>query len=141
MRHLRGGLACGFEFPTCLGTLWPVDGHLGVQAHMVHRALGMIAGAAVLALFVYLVLHPAASRAVRVLAGFAAVLTFTQVLLGIMTVLLSREMVTMTVHSTVGALTLAAVTSLYWLANPARPALEAKVAPAEVVAEQLSEAA
>jgi Cytochrome oxidase assembly protein len=35
--HTRGGLVCGFDFPLCLGKLWPANAHLGVQVHMIHR--------------------------------------------------------------------------------------------------------
>ncbi len=121
MRHLRGGLACGFDFPLCLGKVWPLDGHPGVQIHMVHRALGVGVGVGVLWLMVRLLRAPAASTATRVLASVAGVAVVAQIGLGIMTVLLSRELVTMTVHSSLGAALLATLVSLYWTACPVRP--------------------
>jgi cytochrome c oxidase assembly protein subunit 15 len=122
MRHLRGGLACGLEFPLCLGSLWPLDGHLGVHLHMVHRVLGVIVGVAVGWLCWRTWKEPRAGAGVRWLSTFSAFLVVVQIVLGILTVLWSRELVTMTVHSSVAAVLLAAVVSLYWLANP-RPRL------------------
>ena len=119
MRHLRGGLACGFEFPLCLGKLWPLDGHLGVQVHMVHRALGLGVGVAVLWLAVFLWRQREASKATLLIATLCAVGVVAQIGLGILTVLLSRELVTMTVHSTVGAALLGGLVSLYWVTHPA----------------------
>jgi heme A synthase len=116
MRHLRGGLACGMEFPTCLGTWWPLDGHTGVHLHMVHRVLGVIAGIAVVWLAVWI--WPRAGKWTRVIASAASGLVLLQVGLGILTVLWSRELVTMTVHSSVAALLLASLVSLYWMARP-----------------------
>src|SRR5262249_365311 len=57
MRHTRGGLACGFDFPLCLGRVWPLDGHLGIQAHMIHRAGGLAVAVAVMALAVWVARH------------------------------------------------------------------------------------
>lgn len=132
MRHLRGGLVCGFEWPSCLGTFWPLDGHVGVQLHLVHRWLGVLAGLAVLWLSVWL--WKRSSRPVhRWLSAALSVGVVLQVLLGIFTVLWSRELVTMSVHSSLAAALLAGLVSLYWLVFPAdvdeeRPQLEAKVA-------------
>jgi heme A synthase len=117
MRHLRGGMACGFDFPLCLGSVWPADGHLGVQVHMIHRVLGVIVGAVVIALFV-IMWRRGAQRALKISSAAAALLVLVQIGLGIMTVLLSRELITMTVHSTVGAALLGVVVSIFWIGRP-----------------------
>ncbi len=117
MRHLRGGLACGFDLPLCLGRVWPLDGHLGVHVHMAHRVLGVVVGAVVLALAVRLWVRPS-TRVLRWLGAATGAGVLLQIGLGVMTVLLSREIVTMTVHSTLGAALLAGVVSIFWLARP-----------------------
>jgi heme A synthase len=119
MRHLRGGLACGFDFPLCQGALWPLDGHLGIQVHMVHRALGIIVGLAVLWLgHVLFWRRPQLSLATRVAALVCALAVVAQVCLGVLTVWWSREMVTMAIHSSLGAALFAGLVSVYWLACP-----------------------
>ena len=35
---------CGFEFPWCLGTVWPLGAGMGVQIHMLHLAFGVLVG-------------------------------------------------------------------------------------------------
>ncbi|MFT3841448.1 MAG: COX15/CtaA family protein [Myxococcaceae bacterium] len=117
MRHLRAGLACGFDIPYCNGALWATEGGVPVQAHLVHRFLGVIAGLAVLWLAVKVLRSPART-AMKALAVVASVAVVLQVTLGILTVLRSRELYTMSVHSSLGMLLLAAMVSLYWLAAP-----------------------
>lgn len=121
MRHTRGGLACGFDVLLCLGELWPLEGHLGVQAHMVHRLGGVLVGVAVIWLAVGLWRAAVGHRALRWLAVGLGVAVVAQVVLGIATILLSRELVVMTVHSSLGAALLAGLVSAYWLASPSRP--------------------
>ena len=123
MRHQRAGLACGFDLPFCNGSLWPLDGGIGVQLHMVHRTLGVIAALAVLGLMLWLWRRPEASRAVTVVAGLAGFAVVLQVGLGVMTVLLSRELITINVHSSLGILLMSVLTSLFWLAAPAHAAV------------------
>lgn len=120
MRHTRGGLACGFDFPLCLGKLWPMDGHLGIQAHMIHRAGGLAVTIALLALAAWVVRN-VQQRALRILAITVAIAVIAQLGLGIATILASRELITMTVHSSLGAALLAALVSAYWLASPSSP--------------------
>lgn len=120
MRHTRGGLACGFDFPLCLGKLWPLDGHLATQAHMLHRAGGLAVAIAVLALAAWVV-RTVPRRSVQVLAISAGVSAIAQVALGIATIFLSRELITMTVHSSLGAALLAGLVSVYWAGSPSSP--------------------
>jgi heme A synthase len=136
MRHQRAGLACGFDIPFCNGSVWPLEGGVAVQLHMVHRALGVIAALAVLGLMLWLWSRPEASRAVKVVAGAAGLGVVLQVALGIMTVLLSRELITINVHSSLGILLMSVLTSLFWLSAPARVPVAAKaeeLAPAGAV--------
>ena len=120
MRHTVGGLACGFDFPLCLGQIWPIHGHLGIQAHMVHRTLGFIVGIAVWALAVRGWTLAKGHRAVRRLAVALAFAVVAQITLGILTILTSRDVLVMTIHSSLGAALLCGLVSLYWLAKPAR---------------------
>ena len=121
LRHTRAGLACGFDLPLCLGELWPLEGHLGVQFHMVHRVGGLLVGGAMLWLSVVLWRAAEGHKALRALAVALGVGVAVQVVLGIVTVLLSREMVVMTVHSAWGPALLAGLVAAYWLASPSRP--------------------
>ncbi len=116
MRHLRAGLACGFDLPLCQGTLWPLDGSTAVQVHMVHRLLGVLSALAVLALMVWIWRQPAASRKLKRVAGLAGLGVLAQVTLGVLTVLLSREIFTINVHSSLGIGLMSVVTWMYWLA-------------------------
>src|SRR5260370_11378819 len=65
MRHTRSGLACGFDFPQCLGKIWPLDVQWGVQVHMIHRAGGLLTRAAVRALAHALLAPRACSATLR----------------------------------------------------------------------------
>jgi heme A synthase len=134
MRHTRSGLACGFDFPLCLGQLWPLDAHLGVQLHMLHRAGGFVAAVAVIALAAAVLrTYPARGKlkvqsskskglaALRVVLLGAVVLVLAQIALGIATILNSRELITMTFHSSLGALLLADLVAAYWIACPSSP--------------------
>ena len=48
-----------------------------------------------------------------------------QVALGVATVWMSRELVTMTVHSGLGAALMASLVSLYWISEPSAAPVEA----------------
>ena len=118
MRHLRAGLACGFDLPLCNGTLWPLDGYVGVQVHMVHRLFGVLSALAVLGLMAWIWRRPEASRRLKIVAGVAGVGVLAQVTLGVLTVLLSREIFTINTHSSLGIGLMSVVTWMYWLAAP-----------------------
>ena len=129
MRHLRAGLACGFDLPLCQGTLWPLDGYVGIQVHMVHRLLGVLSALAVLALMVFIWRRPEASRTLKIVAGVAGLGVLAQVTLGVLTVLTSRELFTINTHSSLGIGLMSVVTWMYWLSVPATAAAPARVSP------------
>jgi heme A synthase len=118
MRHTRSGLVCGFEYPLCLGQLWPLEGHLGVQIHMVHRMLALLVGALVWVAAAK-VARASELPARRAWAWGLSVSVGAQVALGIATVVLSRDMAVMTLHSGLGAGLLALLVALYWTLSPA----------------------
>jgi heme A synthase len=118
MRHVRGGLACGFDFPLCLGQWWP-GGHFGVQIHMVHRTLGFIAAATVMGWA--LCCWRTGRRSLRLLGAALIFGAAAQVGLGIATVMLGRDMWAMTAHSSLGAAMWAALVSSYWMVKPVQP--------------------
>lgn len=120
MRHARAGLACGYDFPLCQGRLWPVGAHWGVQVHVLHRLGGVVVGIAVVALALWVWGHRPALRGLRFLSAAAAVIVLCQISLGIAVIFSSRELVTMTVHSSLGAALLANLVALYWVTNPSR---------------------
>ncbi len=121
MRHTRSGLACGFDFPQCLGKIWPLDVQWGVQVHMIHRAGGLLTAAAVIALAIVILRRRAGSRALRALVMLAVAAVLAQVALGVATILTSRDLITMTLHSSVGAALLASLVAAYWIACPSAP--------------------
>ncbi len=131
MRHLRAGLACGFDLPYCHGKIWPLDGFVGIQVHMVHRMLGVTVGLLVLALMVWIWRQPQAGRSLKVVAGVAGLGVVAQVTLGILTVLWSRELFTINTHSSLGIGLMSVMTWMYWLSVPAVVAAPARVAAVE----------
>ena len=118
MRHTRAGLACGFDFPRCLGQWWPADGYFGIQIHMLHRVTGALVGFAVVALSVWLWRAARGHRMLRALAASLTLAVLGQIALGIATILSSRGPVVMTMHSTLGAALLANLIAVHWLAFP-----------------------
>lgn len=125
MRHLRAGLACGFDLPFCHGEIWPLMPSVPVQVHMVHRALGVIAAAAVLALVVWLRRQANASPQLKRMALVAGAGVLLQVTLGVLTVLTSREIFTINTHSSLGIGLMSVMTALYWYAARAPEAAAA----------------
>ena len=85
----------------------------------------------VLGLMVWLWNRPEASRAVKIVAGVAGLAVVLQVALGVMTVLLSRELITINLHSSLGILLMSVMTSMYWLAAPVRARVSAS-SPAQI---------
>src|SRR5262245_42596037 len=120
MRHVRAGLACGYDFPLCRGQIWPLGTHWGVQVHLLHRMGGVLVGIAVVTLSLWIWRHPAHVRGLRLLSATAAATVLIQISLGVAVIFTSRELVTMTLHSSLGAALLAMLVSLYWVSNPSR---------------------
>ena len=120
MRHVRAGLACGYDFPLCQGHVWPLGMHWGVQVHMLHRMGGVLVGIAVVALSLWIWRQRVQVRGLRLLSAVAAVMVLIQISLGAAVIFTSRELVTMTLHSSLGAALLATLVSLYWVSNPSR---------------------
>jgi cytochrome c oxidase assembly protein subunit 15 len=117
MRHTRGGLACGFEFPSCLGAFWP-EGNLSLHAHMVHRLLGIVVALATVAVALRVRKF---GRDIGRISIALMVGVFAQVALGVLTIFTSRDILMMTLHSSLGAALLAGWVSVYWLAFPEAP--------------------
>ncbi len=121
MRHTRAGLACGFDFPLCLGKLWPTEAPFLVQIHLIHRFGGFLVALAVVALAAAIWGRREGTPALRAAMALASSLVVGQIALGIATILTSRELITMTVHSSAGAALLANLVAAYWLACPSAP--------------------
>ena len=66
--------------------------------------------------------------ALRALVLLAALAVLGQLALGITTILTSRELITMTVHSSLGAALLASLVAAYWIACPSAPPAPSAVA-------------
>lgn len=117
VRHTGAGTACYTDLPLCRGTLWPAQAI--AQAHMLHRIVGVVAGALVMVVAV-LVFRAAASPAVRRLAAAAPFLVLVQVTLGVLSVATLLGLAPVTAHLAVGALLLANLWLLWLGTRPVR---------------------
>ncbi len=100
------------------------------ELHMFHRAGGCLTAAVVIALAGAILHRETAKLALRVLVTLGALAVIAQVALGIATIFTSRELVTMTLHSSLGAALLACLVAGYWIACPsAAPALRVRTNP------------
>lgn len=122
MRHTRSGLSCGFDFPWCLGTVWPVEAPLGVHLHMLHRTVGVAAGLGIFWL-TWTVYRRGGSAWLRRLGALASAGAVAQVALGFLTVTSFRDFAIMTIHSSLAAALLACLWAMAWIARPV-PAAE-----------------
>src|SRR4051812_29435097 len=96
MRHTRSGLVCGFEFPWCLGTVWPLGAGLGVQIHMLHRSFGVAVGLGIFWL-AWRVFRGGGTAWMKRLAALASAGVVAQVALGFLTITSFRDLALMTV--------------------------------------------
>jgi heme A synthase len=99
---IEGGahLACGTEFPTCLGELWPFGTGEMVDVHLTHRGLSYLAALAVLAAVALARRRGVSSRAFPLAAG----LLLVQILLGALNVWLGEHPELVVAHLTLGTL-------------------------------------
>ncbi len=99
---LHGGahLACGTEFPTCLGEAAPFGTGPMVDVHLTHRFLMYLAAAAVLAMVAVAMRRGIRSRAFPL----AAILLVAQILLGAMNVWLGEHPTLVVAHLALGTL-------------------------------------
>ena len=98
--HGGAHLACGTEFPTCLGEAAPFGTGPMVDVHLTHRVLMYLAAAAVLAMFAVAMRRGIRSRAFPL----AAILLVAQILLGAMNVWLGEHPTLIVAHLTLGTL-------------------------------------
>lgn len=99
---LHGGahLACGTEFPTCLGEAMPFGTGPMVDVHLTHRALMYLAAIAVLAMVAVAMRSGVRSRAFPL----AALLLVAQVVLGALNVWLGEHAELVVAHLALGTL-------------------------------------
>jgi heme A synthase len=98
--HGGAHLACGTEFPTCLGEAAPFGTGPMVDVHLTHRFLMYLAAAAVLAMVAVAMRRGIRSRAF----GLAAILLVAQILLGAMNVWLGEHPTLIVAHLALGTL-------------------------------------
>jgi heme A synthase len=98
--HGGAHLACGTEFPTCLGEAAPFGTGPMVDVHLTHRFLMYLAAAAVLAMVAVAMRRGVRSRAFPL----AAILLVAQILLGAMNVWLGEHPTLIVAHLTLGTL-------------------------------------
>jgi heme a synthase len=93
-------LACGTEFPTCLGEAAPFGKGEMVDAHLTHRGLMYLAAISVIALAVVALRRGIRSPAIAIAVG----LLIVQILLGALNVWLGKHAELVVAHLTVGTL-------------------------------------
>jgi heme A synthase len=93
-------LACGTEFPTCLGEVAPFGMGEMVDAHLTHRALMYLAALSVLAMAALALRRGIRSPAIAIAVG----LLLLQILLGALNVWLGKHAELVVAHLTVGTL-------------------------------------
>jgi heme a synthase len=93
-------LACGTEFPTCLGEVAPFGKGEMVDAHLTHRGLMYLAALSVLALAAVALRRGVRSPAIALAVG----LLLLQILLGALNVWLGKHAELVVAHLTVGTL-------------------------------------
>jgi heme A synthase len=93
-------LACGTEFPTCLGEAAPFGKGEMVDAHLTHRALMYLAALSLLATAAVALRRGIRSPAIAVAVGLLVV----QILLGALNVWLGKHAELVVAHLTVGTL-------------------------------------
>ena len=98
--HGGAHLACGTEFPTCLGEAAPFGTGPMVDVHLTHRLLMYLAAAAVLAMVALAMRRGVRSRAFPL----AAILLLAQILLGAMNVWMGEHATLIVAHLTLGTL-------------------------------------
>ena len=122
---VEGGahLACGTEFPSCLGEAFPFGKGSMVDVHLTHRAFMYLAAVAVLAMAAVALRRGVRSRAFPL----AAAILLCQILLGALNVWLGEHAVLVVAHLAVG--TMLSVTVAYAAAEllPAPAARRAQV--------------
>jgi heme A synthase len=128
VRHTDAGMACP-DAPLCLGRVVPPLGSPLVALHFAHRALGVAAAVAVVALATW-AMRVHAPRAVRSWASWAAVLVLLQIALGFISVLTGLAAVPVSLHTLVAAATLAVlvhVATAGWTVPVAEPSARERV--------------
>jgi heme A synthase len=121
VRHTASGLAC-FGIPLCNGELWP--SHPGAHWQMSHRIFAVVLGTFVVLLAASIRSRGPRSREAR-WAGYAVVLVFVQISLGVLSVYSMLSLSAVTLHLGVAALLLACNVSIfYYLPRSAREATE-----------------
>jgi heme A synthase len=93
-------LACGHEFPTCLGGFMPFGRASLIDAQLTHRALMYLAAVAVLTMFALARVRRVRSRAFPL----AVALLLAQILLGALNVWLGKHAELVVAHLTMGTL-------------------------------------
>lgn len=110
VRHTDGGMSCP-DVPLCLGQVVPPLINVQITSHFVHRALALVAAAAILALAVWLH-RVAVPRFVRHAAIAAAALVTVQVALGVASVLTILAIAPVSLHTLVAAMLLSLLVGL-----------------------------
>ncbi len=106
-------MACGDQFPTCLGGWWPWGMSELVDAQLAHRLLMYLAAVSVTALVVF-VLRRGAGPATRKLAVLSFVALVTQILLGAANVWFGEHRGMILAHLSLGTALWLLVFSLVW---------------------------
>lgn len=114
VRHTDAGMACP-DVPLCLGQVVPPLVNLQITAHVLHRALAIVAAAAVLGVAWWVRTHDVPER-IRRWAYLAAFLVVLQVGLGVASVLMVLAVAPVSLHTLVAAALLSTLVTVATLA-------------------------
>ena len=136
VRHTGSSLACGTDLVLCDGAAWPAWGP--AQVHMLHRLVGYLVAALVVASALRTWRLAADGPPVRRrLALLAPALVAAQVTLGLLTVASYVSLPVVALHLAVGAALLAAQLTLFLLLGPRGASLaRATVQPSTALASE-----
>jgi len=138
LRHTGAGLAC-VEVPLCKGSLWPADAWWSVQVHMLHRLMGLVVLAAVLAASVITFRATRGRNGLRAIAVAAPLLVAVQIALGLLSITTFLDVVPVTAHLGVAVALLTSMVVLHLYARgplgftDERPAQASELTPAGAI--------
>ncbi len=116
VRHAGAGLAC-LDWPLCRGTLFPADGNVYLDVHMLHRLLGVIVAGVVIWVVARAWKETAGRLSLRVLLVGLPLLVATQIGLGVWSITTFLAVEPVTLHLAVAALIFASLVVLAFVAR------------------------
>ena len=111
VRHTDGGMSCP-DIPLCLGQIVPPLVNIQITSHFLHRAMAIVASAAVIGLYAWCKTRCEIPKNLQRLVGVAVGLLVIQVLLGVASVLTILAVPPVSLHTLVAAALLSTLVAL-----------------------------